>query len=190
MRMDLNQLRARLPGRAELLPVFAVFSFFTFSWSLYRMFWYVPGWLEYLSIWKVLVIAAYVLMAALLEAAVMAGLVSLLSLAFPRRLFKDLFVLQGCALAALTGLGAVLIQRKINLVYRLEIWQMALYPAILLVMIIAFVLLMAWALQRFPLMSRLGAALAERMTIFAYLYAPLGLLGMLVVLVRNLLGVS
>jgi hypothetical protein len=36
------------------------------------------------------------------------------------------------------------------------------------------------------LLTRLALAVAERMTIFAYLYVPLGLIGALVVIARNL----
>jgi hypothetical protein len=184
----LNAIKSRLPTRQEILPVFAVFAFFGFSWALYRMFWYVPSWLEYLSLWKVLTIAAYVLAFALVESIVMTGLIALFSLAFPPRMFKDHFVLQGCGLASLVSLASVLLQRKISLVYRLEIWQMILFPAGFLVFLVGFVLLANWLVRRFPVLLRLGNTLAERMTIFAYLYAPLGLLGLLIVIFRNVIG--
>jgi hypothetical protein len=52
--------------------------------------------------------------------------------------------------------------------------------AILLVPIFSFMF------KRFNMLSRLALAAAERMTIFAYLYVPLGLIGLLVVVARNL----
>lgn len=179
---------SRIPSRQQILPVFAVLIFFGFSWALYRMFWYIPSWLEYLSAWKVLAIAAYVLGFALVESLVMLGFVFCFSLLFPARVFKDNYAALGSSLAALLGIGAVLIQRKINLVYRLELWQVAVYPLAGLIALALFVLLLAWVFKRFPLTLRIVNALAERMTVFAYLYVPLGAVGMFVVVARNLLG--
>jgi hypothetical protein len=184
----LNALRTRLPSRQELFPVLAVFVFFAYTWALYRMFWYVPSWLEYLNLWKVLTIAAYVLAFALFESLLMLGLLVLFSLFFPPRIFKDRFIVQGASLAALTSLAAFMLQRKINLVYRLELWQLELYPLVLLVALVFVVLALGLLFERLPFLARLVQAIAERLTIFAYFYLPLGLLGLAVVILRNLIG--
>jgi hypothetical protein len=184
----LNLIQSRLPSRQQLLPVFAIFVFFGFSWALYRMFWYVPSWLEYLSFWKVLTIAAYVLAYALVESILMLGLLLLFSLLFPARIFKKNYVALGSCLAALISLGAVLLQRKINLVYRLELWQLAAYPLALFMVLILVTFLLSWLFERIPVLLRLVNSAAERMTIFTYLYVPLSLLCVILVLARNLIG--
>jgi hypothetical protein len=181
-------LRTRLPSRQELLPVFATCAFFVFSWTLYRMFWYVPSWLEYLSVWSVLSIAAYLLAFALLESACLAGFTALFGLLFPRRLFRERFTALGSSLAGLMCAGAFLVQRRINLVYRLELWQLIVYPLAALVGLALAALLLSGLFGRFPRLQRTVESLAERMTIFAYLYIPLGILGLAVVIVRNLIG--
>ncbi len=91
----LKILKSRFPNRREILPVFAVFLFFGFSWALYRMFWYVPSWLEYLNIWKVLTISAYVMAFGLAESIFMTGGLVLFSLFFPDRVFKKHYILLG-----------------------------------------------------------------------------------------------
>jgi len=154
------------------------------------MFWYVPSWLEYLNIWRVLIISAYVLAFALIESLFMAGLLVMFSLLFPRHLFKDQFIVIGSSLAALTSIGAVLLQRKINLVYRLEVWQILVYPFVFLVTIGLSVWALAYLFERIPLLSRIVATIAERMTGFLYLYVPLGVAGLMVVLARNILRLS
>jgi len=184
----LKTLKARLPSRLELLPVFAVFVFFGYSWALYRMFWYVPSWLEYMSVWRVLTIAAYVLAFALVESLVMTGLLTLFSLLFPPKLFKDKFVLLGCSLAAVISVLAFLIQRKINVMYRLELWQIAAYPIALLASLVILVLALNYIFERLPILARLVGGLADQMTIFAYIYVPFSLLGLTLVLIRNLIG--
>jgi hypothetical protein len=184
----LNALKSRLPSRSEALSVFSIFVFFVFSWTLYRTFFYVPSWLEYLSLWSVLVIVAYVLAFALLESALLLALLVFFSLFFPTKVFKEKYVLQGSSLAVLVCVGAVLLQRKINLVYRLELWQLLIYPLAGLLFSVLLVLLLAFLFRRFERLSRLVSALVERMVIFVYIYVPLGLLAVLVVLVRNIIG--
>ena len=184
----MNSLKSRLPTRLEALSVFSIFVFFVFSWTLYRTSWYVPSWLEYLTIWSVLIIIAYVLAFALIESVALLALVVFFSLFFPRKVFKEKYVLLGSSLAVLLSIGAVLVQRKINLVYRLEFWQLLAYPLVGLLLSLLLVVLLAFLFERFPLLGRLVNAGIERMVIFVYIYVPLGTLALLVVLVRNIIG--
>jgi len=174
----------RLPSRQDILPVFAVFLFFGFSWALYRMFWYVPSWLKYLSIWKVLAIGAYVMAFGLVESLFMTCGLALFSLFFPSRIFRDKYALLGSSLAGIIGVLAVLLQRKIGLVYRLELWQVIGYFGAFLAGLIIAVLTLSWIYRRIPLLGRFVQDIADRMVIFVYFYAPLGLLGLIVVLFR------
>jgi len=184
----MDVIRRRLPDRREMLPVFGIFCFFCFSWSLYRLFWYIPSWLEYLSLWKVLIITCYVLAFALIESLAMTLLTILFLLVYPKKIINNRFVLIASGLSVVVSLAAFLLQRKISLVYRLEIWQILLYFLIILVLLVGGVFLICWVLDRQPKISRFGAELAERMTIFVYIYAPLGLIGLIVVILRNLVG--
>lgn len=181
-----NKLKTKLPSRHEALAVFSVIVFIVFSWALYRTFWWMPSWLEYLSIWSTLVIIAYVMAFSLFESLAMMGLMVLLGLLFPRRAFKDQFIVQGSALSATLGLGAFLIQRDVGVIYKLELEQTFLYPALILVGVILVVYFSSFLFRRIPKLSRLALAVAERMTVFVYLYVPLGLIGLLVVAARNL----
>lgn len=179
-------IQAKLPSQQEALAVFSVILFVVFSWTLYRTFWWVPSWLEYLSIWGVLTIIAYALAFALFESLVVMGVMCLLSLVLPRRTFKDLFVVQGSTLALILGVGAFLVQRNVSVIYQLELEQTLLVPALILAGIVLLVLILAVVFQNIQVLSRLVLMMADRMTIFAYLYVPLGLVGLVVVLARNL----
>jgi hypothetical protein len=181
-----SSLKAKLPSRQEALAVFSVIVFIVFSWALYRVFWWVPSWLEYLSIWSILIIVSYVLGFALVESLAVFVLVVILSLLFPREYFKDQFIVQGSALSAMLGLVAFLVQRKVGLIYKLELWQTLAFPILILIGALLLVFIFSFVLKRYQRLSRLLLTAAERMTVFAYLYVPLGLIGMLVVIVRNL----
>lgn len=188
MKPAVDLIRSRLPTRQETLPVFAVFVFFGFSWALYRLFWYIPSWLEYLNVSKILTILAYVMAFALIESLLLTAGVVFFSLFFPPHLFKEKFALMGSSLAALLGIAAVLLQRKINLVYRQELWQLIAYPLAFLLLLAVAVLLLGLLFRRFPSLARFTLAVLDRLTIFTYFYVPLSLIGLVVVILRNLIG--
>ena len=83
---------------------------------------------------------------------------------------------------------AFLIQRKINVMYRLELWQITAYPIAFFTGLVILVLALNYIFERLPTLARLAGGLADRMTIFAYIYVPFSLLGLTLVLIRNLIG--
>ncbi len=176
----------KIPSRQESIPVLSVIVFIVFSWTIYRMVWYVPSWLEHLSIWSVATTAAYVLSFALLESMFIFILLWLFSLFFPRRIFKQQFIAQACSIVVVLSVGAFLLQRKMKLIYRLTYTELLVYPAVILVFLVILVLILAYVFKRFESVTRFIRLLAERMTVFLYVYLPLGLLGWLVVIFRNI----
>ncbi|MEW5870865.1 MAG: hypothetical protein AB1894_16450 [Chloroflexota bacterium] len=184
--VSLAPLRARLPSRCELAPVFAILLFLDFSWSLYHMFFVVPSWLYYMNVWGVLGLTTYVLAFSLLESALILASIVLLCLLFPPHLFREQFIALGSATAGVIGLGAVLVQRSIGLIYDMRIWQLLAFPPAILVGLVLLIWLMGLVLRRVPLLARLLSALAERMQVFIWVYLPLGVIGIVVVIIRNL----
>ena len=182
----IHRLRDKLPSRQEGLLVFSIVVFIDFTWMLYRFFYQVPSWLGYLKIWGVLVIAAYALSFALLESLIFMAFIVLLSLIFPARHMKDKFVVQGATLAVAIGMGAVLLQRKITIISRLEVWQILVFALAFLILLALLILVSSLLFERFGVVAHLIYAAADRMTLFTYLYVSLGLLGLVVVVLRNL----
>ena len=150
------------------------------------MFWYVPSWLTYLNIWSVVITAAYVLSFTLLESCIIFGLLCSLSIVFPRGIFKQQFVAQSCSIVTGLSLGAFLLQRKMRLIYRLTYLQILVYPVIILITILILILILAYVFRRFEFVARFICGIADRMIVFLYIYVPLGFLGLLVVLFRNI----
>lgn len=182
----LTFLRRRLPTRAASWPVLSVFLFLVNSWALYRLFWYLPSWLEYLSLPRVLVIGAYALAWGLLESLALWILTLIISAMLPARWFREQFAPQGALIGLAAGLGAFLVQRQVSMIYKWEIWQVWAYTGLALAALFGGILLVGYLLRRYPRLLALATALAERMTVFGYIYLPLGILGLGWVLVRNL----
>ncbi len=150
------------------------------------MFFQLPSWLAYLSLGKILALAAYVLSFALVESLVITGLLLGLAALLPERFLRRDFAVQGSLLAGLMGIGAYLVQRRIGLLYKLEPEQLALYSLAALAAIVAAPLLYSPLLERLPKAAVLLRSLADRMLVFTYFYVPLGLLSLLVTMLRNL----
>ena len=180
------RFRARLPSRQKVFPVFSVIVFVVFSWTLVREFFQVPSWLKYMNVGDIMVITAYVLAFALFESLLVLGFLLLLSLVFPVKIFRDKFIAQGCMLVLVAGLGAVLLQENINLVYHLKIRELSTYPLVILLGLVILVFALAFVFDRLSAIPRLLTVIADRMTVFAYLYVPLGLISLVVVILRNL----
>ena len=181
-----ESLATRLPSREQILPVFAVTVFIVFSWTVYRMFWYVPSWLGDFEMLEVLTISAYVLVFALFESALIFGVLLLFVIILPSKWFKVYFVSTGCTLITIIGFSAFMLQRKMKIVYKLEFWQLVLYPILVLTAIFILIFILSWKYKRFEILTNLANSIAERMTVFLYIYIPLSVLSFAYLLLRSI----
>ena len=151
------------------------------------MFWQVPSWLDYLTIWNILTITAYVLAFTLFESATIIGLLLLISLIFPAKYFKEKFIAQSMAVVSVLSLAAFLLQRKMRIIYKLELWQLIVYPILVVLAMVLLIFVSSFIFDRVPILARFATAIADRMVIFAFIYVPLGLFGLIVVVLRNII---
>jgi hypothetical protein len=177
----------RIPGKAQLFPVFSVIVFFVFTWALYRISDQVPSWLGYLSWWNVVTLLLYILASALVESIMLLGFVLFICLVFPARFFKDIFIAQGTAIVVILSLVALLMQYNTGIIYSLELRQLIVFSLLFLVALLAIVLLLAFLLRRFSRSRTFLESLATRMVVFGYCYTLIGFISLTVVLVRNIL---
>ena len=151
------------------------------------MFFQVPSLLFYMRVWDVLIIISYVLMFALIESVIVLGLLLAFSLVFPAKYFKDNFVAQGSTVVLMISMGAFALQRKMKIMYRLDGWELILYPFVILAAIVFVIFATSYIYDRVKILPRIINTVAERMIVFVILYVPLSILGLLVVFVRNLI---
>lgn len=186
MAISKPNLGEKLPDRRQIFPVFSVIVFVVFSWAIYRMSWQMQSWLYSLGINQILVLAAYVLTDALFESLLVLGMVLLLALALPGRFFKDKFEAQGTAVVAVWSAGAVLLQRHLDKLSSLTLQQLILLPFLILAWTVIIILLFSFILDRIRVITRVINTVADRLTVFSYIYIPLSLLGLIMVMIRNI----
>lgn len=173
----------RIPKLKHVLPVYAVIVIMIYSWTILWFFWKLNGWLYYLRLEEIATIFAYSSAVNFIESLIVLLGVVAVSVVLPRKWFSDQFVVRGTILV-LTGLGYVMyVAYKIqtiqgfpeNLVLRYTI------PVILLAVLVIL------AADRFGILRTIFEGLANRVTVFLYLFLPIGILSLLVVIFRNLI---
>ena len=150
------------------------------------MFFQLPSWLSYLSLTNVLSLSAYVLMFALFESLFLLGILLVFGAILPKSWLRKDFAVQGSTLTGVAALGAYLVQRKVGLLYKLSPEQLLLNTLLSLLGLILTLAISAFVYQRLPRLQSWVRSLSERMTVFAYIYIPLGVLSLVVVILRNL----
>jgi hypothetical protein len=177
---DVIALRERFPAKDDLLRVFGVCVLVTFSWLLVWFLYELPSWLAFLDFWSIVGILAYALVASLLESVVLLLFVLALAIVLPRKWLRDRFATQGALIVLVLAFWLGLVQWLSSM----RLWSDA-QIVLGLVLVVATMVVASILAVRSP---RLGAAvrsLAERSTILLYLYLPLGVLSLVIVLIRN-----
>lgn len=174
----LDFLKRRLPDNREIVLALSMAAFLVFTWSLRSFFYNVPAFLLSYSLGEILAIAAYMLAFALLETTIIMLVMLALAVVLPGPLLRNGFSYKTAFL--LLALGAVSIhlqfimtnQPKINfLLFELGRGLAVWLAAVLLTRYVA-------AIQKIVM------DVLDRLTIFIYIYIPLGLLSLVVVLIR------
>ena len=173
----------RLPKGDEMAPVFAACVVPIFSWSIVWFFQKMPGWLPYLSIAKVLSILAYVQAFAFFESGLLLFLLVLVAAILPARFFRGMFTAQGSMIAFALSFWAIVFQLVNTTTETWALGQLLLWATLLPTSLMILYLLV----RRSKPIAQTTAVVAERLTVFLYIYIPLGVLSIVVVVVRNLL---
>lgn len=175
-----------LPPKNQIWPVFAIIVFIDFSWVLYRFFFQVPSWLYYMRASNLLILLVYTLSFALIESLLVLGLVLILCMIMPGRFFRDNFIPQGSILVFVITLIAFVLRQRIEEFSKMESWILIAIPLVVILVLVSTIVITSLFLNRFSLVKKWISTLAVQMTIFLYVYPPLGIVSLLVVVVRNI----
>lgn len=173
--------RRLFPSRRHLALAFAVCAFPVYTWSIYQFIEQVPGWLYYLSVWDVLNIFAYTQLFALAESALLLLGLTLIAALLPARLFRANFVAIGTALVVLTAGWAIAAQYNDGILRTLPMRLLAVWAVIYAVSILVFYALV----QRYDRLSKALTGFAERLLVLLYVYVPVSLVSLGIVIMRN-----
>lgn len=177
-RAFLDFSRQRLPVKEDVKLAFSMAALLVFSWSLRGFFFNVPAYLLSYTVWDILAIAAYMLSFALLETLLVTGGMVLLAALLPQKILKEGFSYKAAWFFLAFGLVSVHIQYTMSNQPKTAFLLRELFAGL------ALWLLPALLTQFIGAVRRVVLDLLDRLTIFSYLYVPLGMISLIVVVLR------
>jgi len=177
------KLKDKLPSFNELAPVYGVISLFVYTWTILWFFWKLNGWLVYLNLGEIGVILVYSLATNLLECLFVLMIPLLISVVLPARWYLDHFTASSTAWL-LPGLSFVIFAA-----FQFE-GRSKFHQSLIIQVGIPVIFLMAFfifATIKWQWARTLLESIADRTTIFIYLFFPISVVSIVVVLIRNFL---
>lgn len=173
--------RKKIPPFPEILALYATIVFLIYGWAIVTFFWKVPSWLYFLSLGDIIAILCYALASSLVESTLILLIFLLIGLILPSGWLADNFVVRGSLIICI-----------------LTFW-MALFTLVTLIQLptsndlISFglaafltIAVAIFAADRLSALRKMMIALSDRLTVFLYVWLPLSVMGILVLLVRLL----
>ena len=178
----LATFRRRLPRTEDLRLVFAAIAMPVFVWSILSVLREMPSWILRLKTWDLVGVVAYTQAFALFETLAVLTAMIVLAAVLPSGLFRDHFVALGSSLIFIAAGWAIayhLAPVDPTDMDRREL----LLAGLALVGSIALVYIVVTRSARIRLMMQ---SFTQRISILSFVYAGLGVLGLLIVIIRNL----
>jgi hypothetical protein len=183
-------ITSRLPERKELREVFNVVLFSVFGWSIRGFLFKMPSFLLYFGLKNNLAILCYMLAFALIETLIVTGVLALISMLLPARVLRKGFAYKGFLTILVASIALILFQgfSQVNFFKDVEASNYSSVPPLVvgLVVAVAALVVLFWIFQRWPRFQKYLLTLVEQFGVFTYIYVPLGLIGLVVVIIRNL----
>jgi hypothetical protein len=164
------------------VTVFAVTMFLVYTWTLYTSFWKLPSWLFFLQVGEILSIYAYAFVVNLIESVLLLLIVLIPAVLLPRRWWTDTFISKSVSLILII-LGSALVHMSLyrtpdarpGFVSGQSIWWIG-------TSLVAVIL--TWLVGSVNWVRSGLESMAERFIVFLYIYLPLTVLALLIIVAR------
>jgi len=177
----MNISKRKLPLWSEVQAVFGLLVFAVFSWSIRGFLYKLSAFLLYHNLGDIFGIFSYMMGIALLESAIIMAAFLFLAVIFPKSWFRDGFVYKAALLALVVG-GAMIYLQSI-LTFRFpSVPTLVAFLVIPLAVWLALIFL-TMKIKRFRVLLDF---ILDRVSVFLYIYVPIGIVGLVVMVVRNL----
>lgn len=174
----------RWPASKDILSVYAVIAVLNQVWTVYVSFEQLPAWSSFLNINEIMAVLAYRVTESSIECLLMLGILLVISLLLPRRMFRDVFVVRGTAFV-LGLLGPIILFWKL---FRGDPGiLMAEYAGIWMIGAVLLALLTSYLSVKISSAADFLKWISDRMIVFLYLLIPISLVSFITVLIRNMI---
>jgi hypothetical protein len=176
--------RGRIPKREEILYVFGGVVFVVYTWAIRGFLYQFSSLRLYHTLGEIFAVFSYLMAFALLESLfVVSGLV-MIGFILPRKWFKEGFAYKGFITTMVAAVAMVILQYYLFSLHYAMPPMKILYQGLGVAVVLLIFLI--WASQNIPKLQNFLLTVEERTQIFLYFYIPLGIVGLTVVILRNL----
>lgn len=181
----LQRFVSRLPEKTKIVSLFAVAVFIVYGWTIYASFWKIPSWIFYLDLYEIFSVYAYSFLVNFAESTLLTLGLVMLGFLLAGNLWKDGFLAASVVvLVVLVGSALLHMRMYENPNLRLGFidsqlrWWAGTLPIALVASMIS---------ARVGWLRKAIETLADRFTVFLYLYIPLTVLSLGLITVRIVL---
>lgn len=174
----MNFIKNRLPDRRAVTLVFSAVIFAVFTWTVRSFIFKFPAYILYLRTWDIVAILADLLTFALLESLLVTGAITGIAILFPQKWLRKGFAYKGFITVVVASIVAIYLKEAMTDKSTTEFF--------LITFSLSFMLWIGLILAAhfwLPL-QKVILDLADRFSIFLYLYIPLGLVGVTIFVIR------
>jgi len=179
------RLLNRLPGIQQIAPVYAIGVTLLYSWTIYNVIRaFATNWGMFLGMDDILGLVAYMLVGNFFESLLWIGILLGSCFLLPGNFLKDKFILRGSILT-LTFLGSIMVfylQLSDNLFVDAVLRNINKWVTLFTISTLVLIAAGEWI----KIFGEIIKSLADRFIVFLYLYLPLTLLSILIIILRNL----
>src|SRR6266498_4084659 len=180
--LNRNFIGNRFPHRSEIIAVFGVAVFACFSWTIIGFFNKLSSFTLYFTLGEIATIFVYMMAFALLESLTVTATIVLLSVILPTSWLKEGFAVKGFVFLIVATGAAILFQKELKDHFPSTLTLLA--GSVLPLLLSAFLIIIV---RSMPKVQNILLNVQDRMVIMLFIYVPIGLLSLLVVMYRNLL---
>ena len=177
-------LRERFPPRNQIILVFACIAFPQYSWTTYWVLDYLPSWLKSMTVWETIPINAYAYTWVLLESLSILLFILVVAILMPAKWFRRDFVSKGSMVAWLIFIFSFLTQLKGTGKYD---FMAGIRPGPILVVSAIIIFFLLSKIRR---LNDMIIFIADRLLVFLYLYVPISVISVIIVLYNNIKAIS
>jgi hypothetical protein len=165
-----------------MIAVLAVAVFACFTWTIIGFFNKLSSFILYFAPGDIGNIFAFMMAFALLESLVATGLLILLGAVLPSSWLKQGFAFKGFVILLVATATAIRFQHALG-DYFPSVWMLLAYSVLPLLLIVGLL----WLVHARPKLQNILLGVQDRILIMLFIYLPIGVVGLLVVMVRDLL---
>jgi hypothetical protein len=181
-RDNLELIKLRFPKRSDMLAVFGVVVFVSYSWSLLGFLNKLSSFLLHFTLGEISNILTFMMAFTLVESLAVTSVLVLLAAVLPSSWLRDGFALKGFVIVLIATATSILFQRSLEDDYPSTL----LLVAVTLIPLVVTIAALA-ALRSMPRVRNILVNIQDRILIMLFVYVPIGLISMVVVMYRNLL---